>query len=236
MLQLFKSSTPAGVRKWTASGEPVTPYKRAGQEWDDRMGSLAVQAYHWRLACFVLAVGFSVQTAGTIYLGTLPKAATHVVELDRLGAARYVGPIANASYKPGAESIRYYLRQFVHHTRCLTSDTDVLKTWWIVAYRFLTPPASTALTTYVQANSPFTRAQEQRVGVEFTALIPLSADTWQVDWREITTDKDGNQISSLNWRATFRVVIRSLDPAKDEIIDDNPLGIFIDEFHWTRLL
>ena len=94
---------------------------------------------------------------------------------------------------------------------------------------------SGALTAYVQANSPFTRAQEQRVGVEFTYVIPLSVDTWQVDWREVVSDKDGNPVSSSNWRATLGVVLRILDPDKDEQVDENPLGIFIDEFHWTRL-
>jgi type IV secretory pathway TrbF-like protein len=73
------------------------------------------------------------------------------------------------------------------------------------------------------------------VGVEFTYVIPLSTDTWQVDWREVVSDKDGNPVSTANWRATFRVAVRALDPDKDEQIDENPLGIFIDEFHWTRL-
>lgn len=235
MLTLFKTQGAKTVRKWAPQGLLETPYKRASQEWDDRMGSALVQAYHWRLACFALAAGFAIQTVGIVYLGALPKAVTHVVQVDRLGGARYFGPAATAGYRPGPESVRYYLRQFVHHTRSLTSDAEVLKTWWVVAYKFVTPAASSALTAYVQANSPFTRAQEQRVGVEFTYVIPLSADTWQVDWREVVSDKDGNPVSTSNWRATFRVALRALDPDKDEQIDENPLGIFVDEFHWTRL-
>ena len=235
MLALFRSQGSRAVRKWTPRGAVETPYKRAAQEWDDRMGSALVQAYHWRLACFALAAGFAIQTIGIVYLGSLPKAVTHVVQVDRLGGARYFGPSATTPYRPGPESIKYYLRQFVHHTRSLTSAAEVLKTWWVVAYKFLTPAGSGALTAYVQGNSPFTRAQEQRIGVEFTYVIPLSADTWQLDWREIVSDKDGNPVSSANWRATLRVVLRTLDPDKDDQIDENPLGIFIDEFHWTRL-
>ena len=30
--------------------EPVTPYQRAAQAWDDRIGSARVQAANWRLA------------------------------------------------------------------------------------------------------------------------------------------------------------------------------------------
>jgi len=31
---------------------PVTPYQRAGQAWDDRIGSARVQARNWRLMAF----------------------------------------------------------------------------------------------------------------------------------------------------------------------------------------
>ena len=32
--------------------EPETPYQRASQVWDDRIGSARVQAQNWRLAFF----------------------------------------------------------------------------------------------------------------------------------------------------------------------------------------
>ena len=54
-------------RNSTRYGEttaPVTPYQRAAQAWDDRIGSARVQATNWRLAAlgslalsFVLAGG-----------------------------------------------------------------------------------------------------------------------------------------------------------------------------------
>src|SRR3546814_6243625 len=34
------------------SPEPVTPYQRAAQVWDDRIGSARVQAKNWRFAFF----------------------------------------------------------------------------------------------------------------------------------------------------------------------------------------
>jgi len=39
--------------------EPDTPYMRAGQVWDDRIGSARVQAKNWRLAALVAACGRS---------------------------------------------------------------------------------------------------------------------------------------------------------------------------------
>ena len=36
--------------RYGASPQPVTPYQRAAQVWDDRIGSARVQARNWRLA------------------------------------------------------------------------------------------------------------------------------------------------------------------------------------------
>ena len=38
--------------RYGTSPEPVTPYQRAAQVWDDRIGSARVQAKNWRLAFF----------------------------------------------------------------------------------------------------------------------------------------------------------------------------------------
>ena len=42
--------------------EPETPYQRAAQAWDDRIGSARVQARNWRLMAFgslVLSMGLA---------------------------------------------------------------------------------------------------------------------------------------------------------------------------------
>ena len=37
------------VERYGQSPEPDTPYRRAGQLWDERIGSARVQAHNWRL-------------------------------------------------------------------------------------------------------------------------------------------------------------------------------------------
>ena len=42
--------------------EPETPYQRAAQVWDDRIGSARVQARNWRLmafGCLILSAGLA---------------------------------------------------------------------------------------------------------------------------------------------------------------------------------
>ena len=40
------------IVRYGKTPEPETPYQRAGQVWDDRIGSARVQAKNWRFAFF----------------------------------------------------------------------------------------------------------------------------------------------------------------------------------------
>ncbi|WP_436428210.1 VirB8/TrbF family protein, partial [Enterococcus faecium] len=40
------------VQRYGRTPEPETPYQRAGQLWDERIGSARVQARNWRLMAF----------------------------------------------------------------------------------------------------------------------------------------------------------------------------------------
>ena len=54
--------------------EPVTPYQKAAQVWDERIGAARVQAKNWRLmafACLALATGFAGALTWQSALGTV---------------------------------------------------------------------------------------------------------------------------------------------------------------------
>src|SRR5687767_8096662 len=100
---------------WAPSGAADTPYRRAAQEWDNRMGTAVVQAANWRRAAFGAIALALVAVGGLIYLGALPKAVPHIVQVDGLGKASYVGPVGvtASSYTPSDAVLRYHLRRFV---------------------------------------------------------------------------------------------------------------------------
>ncbi len=102
-------------RSATAYGDtpaPETPYQRAAQVWDDRIGSARVQARNWRLmafGCLVLAVGLS---GGVIWQAGRSTITPYVVEVDNLGEVRAVGPAITA-YEPTDAQIAYHLARFI---------------------------------------------------------------------------------------------------------------------------
>ena len=74
------------------SPEPETPYQRAGQVWDDRIGSARVQARNWRIMAFgslTLSAGLS---AALVWQTASGSIVPWVVQIDHLGQAQAVAP------------------------------------------------------------------------------------------------------------------------------------------------
>jgi type IV secretory pathway TrbF-like protein len=223
--------------KWTSEGQADTPYMRARQEWDLRMGAAVVHAKNWRLAALGSLGLVGAALGGLIYLGAQPKAVAHIIEVDHLGSATYRGVVAKAAaeYVPSEAAIRYHLQRFIEDTRTVSSDPAVLKKNRLEAYSLVTSNGGNMLTAYVQKpeNEPFRRASEERVAVELVAIVAVSKDTWQLDWRETRWDKNGNPMGEALWRGMLRV--RLLAPKTAEAMAKNPIGLYVDEFHWDRV-
>ena len=77
------------------------------------------------------------------------------------------------------------------------------------------------------------RADTERVTVDVASVVQLSAESWQADWIEKTWDKDGGPGASSVWRGTFRLVVHL--PDTEEALAANPIGLFVDEFHWSKV-
>ena len=222
--------------KWTPDGPLDTPYRRARQEWDARMGSAIVHAKNWRMATFASLGAVTIALGGMIHLGALPKAVPHIIEVDRLGAAAYRGPVGQTDYVPSEAVITYHLRRFIADTREVSSDLAVVKRNWLDAYTFLTPRGGNMLSAFVEKpeNDPFRRAQDERVTVEILSAVRVSGDTWQVDWRESAWDKNGSPSARpVVWRAMLRTLLQA--PKTAEAMSKNPIGLYIDELHWDKV-
>ncbi len=224
--------------KWTPDGAADTPYMRARQEWDRRMGSAVVQAHSWRLAAFASLGLVAMSVVGIIVLGAKPKAIPHIIEVDSLGAATYRGPAGKplSDYSPSEAVLKYHLRRFIESTRTISADPVVLKKNWVDAYQLVTPRAANMLTAYVSRpeNEPFRRAQDERVSVEVLAMVRVSAETWQIDWRETSFDRNGSPVGNpALWRGMFRTLTQL--PKTEEALAKNPIGLYVDEFHWDKI-
>ena len=156
--------------RYGQSPEPVTPYQRAAQVWDDRIGSARIQARSWRLAffgCLALSGGLA---AGLVWQSARGSITPWVVEVDKLGEARAVAP-AGADYRPTDPQIAFHLARFIENVRSIPADPIVLRQNWLRAYEFTTDRGAAALSDHARRNDPFAKLGAMQIGIPF---LPVS--------------------------------------------------------------
>jgi len=212
--------------------EPVTPYQKAAQVWDDRIGSARVQAKNWRLmafGCLALSTGLA---GSLVWQSTQGTITPWVVEVDRLGQAQRVAP-ANTDYQPTDPQIAYHLARFIEDVRGLPADAIVLRQNWLRAYDFTTDRGAAALNDYARTNDPFARLGKVQVSVEVSSVIRASSESFRVAWVQRAYD-NGSLSSTERWTAILSVVIET--PRDADRLRKNPLGVYVHTINWSKEL
>ena len=133
--------------------DPVeTPYLRAQQEWDQRIGNARVQAKNWRLAA-LLSLLLSLCLMVLVYVVlSLHKDTLFVAQVEKSGRVVNVAPL-NRYYKPTQAQTEYFVTQFIQLIRNLPMDPVVARQDWMKAYQFTSRRGSQQLNQFMrQAN------------------------------------------------------------------------------------
>ena len=211
---------------------PETPYQRAAQVWDDRIGSARVQARNWRLMAFgslVLSAGLA---SALVWQSTTGSIVPWVVQVDKLGAAQAVAP-ATADYEPSDPQLAFYLAKFIEQVRSIPSDPIIVRQNWLRAYDFTTQAGALALNDYARTNDPFATVGKQQVAVDVSSVIRASPTSFRIAWIE-RRYQDGSLASTERWSAIVTVVVQT--PRTADALRKNPLGIYINAINWSKEL
>lgn len=212
--------------------EPETPYQRAAQAWDDRIGSARVQARNWRLIAFgnlILSAGLG---AGLVWQSASGTIVPWVVQVDKLGQAQAIAP-ADAAYRPTDPQIAWHLARFLEEVRSIPADPIVLRQNWLKAYDFTTDKGAAALNDYARVNDPFARVGKEQVAVDVSSVIRASNDSFRIAWVE-RRYVDGALAATERWSAIVTLVIQT--PRDAERLKKNPLGIYVHALNWSKEL
>ena len=212
--------------------EPETPYQRAAQVWDDRIGSARVQARNWRLMAFgslVLSFGFA---GALIWQSARGTVVPWVVQIDKVGQAQAIAP-AVADYRPTDPQVAFHLARFIEQVRSIPSDAIIVRQNWLRAYDFTTQGGALALNDYARANDPFTKVGKQQIAIEVSSVIRASPSSFRIAWIE-RRYQDGSLASTERWSAILTVVVQP--PRDADTLRKNPLGIYINAINWSKEL
>jgi type IV secretory pathway TrbF-like protein len=220
------------VDRYGSSAPVETPYHRASQEWDRRIGEPVIQARNWRAMAFAGWAVCALAVGGLIYQGATKTVATYVVPIDKYARPGRI-ELAGKAYTPTTAEMGYFLADWVTRTRSKSIDPIVIRDNWTAAYHFVAGPAIGQLNDYAKTHDPFANAGSQAISIEIVSVLARSPTTYQVQWRETTYDQ-GVTTSTANWTGLFTTKIQ---PPKNEAeIRANPLGVYITAFQWSREL
>lgn len=225
---IFKRS----VQRYGRTPLPETPYQRAGQLWDERIGSARVQARNWRWMAFGGLALSGAMSAALMWQSLQSRVTPYVVEVDRLGEARAV-TAAEAGYSPTDPQIAWHLAAFIRNVRTVSLDPVLMRRDWLSAYDFVTQRGAQFLDTYAREAAPFARIGERTVTVQVTSVVRASDQSFQVKWTETAFDR-GSPDGVTRWTAILSV--KSRPPRSTDTLRKNPLGIYIDAIDWSREL
>ncbi|MGN6535330.1 MAG: conjugal transfer protein TrbF [Mesorhizobium sp.] len=210
--------------------QPETPYQKAAQVWDDRIGSARVQAKNWRLMAFgslILSAGFASALVWQSARGTVVP---WVVQVDKLGQAQTVAA-ATADYRPTDPQVAWHLARFIEQVRSIPADPIIVRQNWLRAYDWTTDRGAAALNDYARANDPFTKVGKRQIAVEVSSVIRASADSFRVAWTERHYE-NGQLSTTERWTAILTITIQP--PRDAERLKANPLGIYVNAINWSR--
>ncbi len=209
---------------------PETPYQRAQQAWDERIGSARSQAHSWRLMAFGATALLSLSVVDNLRLRFGTHIVPYVVEVDKLGAARGVAPLT-ADYRPTDPQIAWHLARFIENVRSRPADPIVLRQNLAAAYDFTTEQGAAALNDYARQADPFANLADQQVSVDVKSVVRASPDSFRVAWDE-RRYVSGQLAATTHWSAILTVVVRT--PTDAATLSRNPLGLYVHAINWSQ--
>ena len=218
------------VQRYGRTPEPETPYQRAGQVWDERIGSARVQARNWRLMALGGLTLSGALAGGLLWQSLQSRVVPYVVEVDRLGEARAVAPAAEG-YRPTDPQIAWHLGRFVSQVRSVSLDPVLMRQDWLAAYDMVTGRGAKFLGEYARAADPFAGVGQRTVSV--TSVVRASDRSFQVKWTETAWER-GSLAGTTRWTAILAVALRP--PKSADMLRRNPLGLYVDAIDWAREL
>lgn len=211
-----------------------SPYIEARREWNERYGEYIQQARHWRNMAICSVVVLVISLGGALYISAQRRIQPYVIRVDKLQLAEPYAQTHGTQVDP--RIIKAYLARFVADWRSVTVDRQAQKSAIDRVFAML-PTGSVALVKmddFFKARNPFTVAASHSIDITVTNLLPVSDQTWQVEWKEETRDLRGQLQSSVRMKVT--VIVGITPPSQENLIVVNPLGIYITDLNWSRRL
>ncbi|MCY3595409.1 MAG: type IV secretion system protein [Bacteroidetes bacterium] len=211
------------------------PYLEGRYAFERLFGDLARGRRSWQSVAFLALLLNLVLTAGYIHLALQQKVVPYVVELDALGEMRAAGKLSVRDVPERA--ITATLRRFVHNLRTVPTDSRLLNVRLQDARSHVHSRAAKTLVTDLDRDRENLERMLERGDTRYVTEIssvlkvPGEGILYRVSWRELLRVGHEERVSA--YEGYFQVRVES--PEDKEVLDNNPLGIYIMDYALTEV-
>ena len=234
LLELFRS------QKSDEKALDDNPYLNARRTLNEYNGAIITSRQTWQavaLVCLMITLG---AVGGVIHLASQSTFIPYVVEVDKLGQAATVKR-ADRAGQIDERVVHASLASFIHDVRMVSFDRNAQNDaiWRVYAMLQSGDPATNKITDFMQdpATSPTLRANEVSVGIEIVSVLRQTEETWEITWTEKVWDRQGIRLEQYRMRGLLTIyAVPPTSSTTEAEIRRNPLGIFIRDFTWSKVV
>lgn len=214
--------------------KPKSPAEKAQAAWDEREGAIIVRMANLRRTIILLCVVCVVLAGGLVAQSLKSSVVPYIVEVDtQNGRVRNAGILREEGYTPQEAETRYFLSQFLLHIREMPLDPVVYRTNLTNAYAFLTKDAAAKMSAEFRNEKTAEKFGTKTVQVQIVSCLPMEgSSSWQIRWNEEEFAIGSGQKTVTPMSGIFMVT--NIPPKEEQILDVNPLGIYVSNFNWTK--
>ena len=207
------------------------PYLEARLEWNYLFGDMRKAKQQWFVVSSISLLANILLIIGLSLLALQNHLIPYVVKVDQLGNALYAGFLDKEKTITSIE-VNAFLRQFLVNARIVSIDAFAQKRSIDFVYSVSLPPARKILDSFYRESNPFLAAKQELIEVQIEGVIQKSTRTWQVNWVEIHRGLDGQVLNQNRFEALITIVHMSVK--NQELLNTNPLGIYIEHISWAE--
>lgn len=193
-----------------------------------------LQILKWQRVAYLLVAITLISVLGLIFIATRATFIPYIISVDeKTGFATSLGSLKEVKHELTPAEVNYFLSRFIEQTRSVPTDKFVLQENIKRATRFLSPESAKKFKDLYLAEF------EQKIGsgmnrVEVLSVTPVAnvKNTYQARWKESFVAVGSSQVEEKTYTGTFSI---EQNPINDEnLLRDNPLGIFILDFSMSE--
>lgn len=184
----------------------------------------------FRILTVMLSIICLLLIVAIVIIAGYPKSQGYVIEIASDGSAT-MNPDAVTllqDWTPAEETKRHFLGEFIRELRSVSSDPQIVQANIDRLYNRVTGNAADQVTDYIRETDPRNRLKNETVTIKIASILPLSDQTYQIDFRETVWTKSLRIKSDTHYRciASFEI----FTPRTNKQALYNPIGLYVTEF------